>query len=111
MREKRQYCHNLIQVPESRNERTHGFATTKIMEQLQLILDPKRTAGHVNLLQCHISRWPLVWITPGTFIHAASFRWQLPIRRNIKVLLEHIPIVDIAMIEEILGLVYRGKGT
>lgn len=111
MREKRQDRHNLVQVPESRNERAHGFATAEVMEQLQLILNPKRTTGHVDLLQCHISRLWLVLLSPEAFIHAASFRWQLPTRKTPKVLLKHVPIVDIVIIEEILGLVHRRKGT
>ena len=51
-----QDCHDLVLMSEGRDERTHGSASTKVMKQLQLILDPKRAAGHVYLLQRNVSR-------------------------------------------------------
>jgi hypothetical protein len=73
MRKERQDSHNLVLVPEGSDQRTHGPAAPKVMEQLQFILNPQRTAGNVDLLQCNVSRFsPL----GDRLLHSPSLCWR-----------------------------------
>jgi hypothetical protein len=72
MGKERQDSHNLVLVPESCDQRAHGPAPPKVMEQLQLVLDPQRTAGNVDLLQCNISRFSPFG---DRLLHSPSLCW------------------------------------
>jgi hypothetical protein len=72
MGKERQDSHNLVLVPESCDQRAHGPAAPKVMEELQLILDSQRTAGNVDLLQCNVSRFSLF---VDRLLHSPSLRW------------------------------------
>lgn len=105
MRKVGQHCHNLILISKSSDKRADRSTSSKIMEQLELILDPMRTARDVNLLQRNVAA-----LLPShrLALDASPFgRRCCP--AVLLSLAEDVPVIVVVIIQQVLCLVNCGK--
>lgn len=110
--EVRQHRDHLVLVPEGGDERADGVAAAQVVEQLELVLDPVRRRGDVDLLDRHVlrassrgertggrgrgvARSPLLEGRGGPFRHVARLE---------------VPVVVVGVVVEVLRLVHRREG-
>lgn len=71
-----QYSYHLILVSESSDQRADRPASSEIVQQFQLVLDPQRATRDIYLLQRNeFCFFPPCWLV----FHSPSFGWRLRI--------------------------------
>lgn len=98
-----QYRYNLILIAKGRDEGANGFAQFQVIEQLQFILYPHRTARNIYPLDGNIPR-PLLLLSWLTLFDG----WRHPMRCMWRV---DVPVVDVVVVVQIFGFIDSRKGT